>query len=139
MLLEPQSFALLFTVVLLAVTTYFLLGSVPLLILKHDNPMDSRFIRSFYITYFRIALIAAVATCFSYALAKRPALAFGAAGIALLTVLLRKHLITRMDQLGAQIQANELVAIPAFLKMHKSAILINCSQLLVILMSLTAF
>ena len=60
MLLEPKSFALLFTVVLLAVTAYFLLGSVPLLVLKHDNPMDSRFIRSFYITYFRIALIAAV-------------------------------------------------------------------------------
>ncbi len=139
MLLEPQSFALLFTVVLLAVTTYFLLGSVPLLILKHDNPMDSRFIRSFYITYFRIALIAAVATCISYALAKRPALAVGAAAIALLTVLLRKHLITRMDQLGAQIQDNELFAIPAFLKMHKSAILINTTQLLVILMSLTAF
>jgi len=138
MLLEPKSFALLFTVVLLAVTAYFLLGSVPLLVLKHDNPMDSRFIRSFYITYFRIALIAALATCISYALANRPALACGAAAIALLTVLLRRHLITRMDLLGAQIQANELVAIPAFLKMHKSAILINTTQLIAILMSLMA-
>ena len=58
MTLQPQMLALLFTVILLAVTTYFLLGSIPLLTLKHDNPMDSRFIRSFYITYFRLALIA---------------------------------------------------------------------------------
>ena len=50
MTLQPQMLALLFTVILLAVTTYFLLGSIPLLTLKHDNPMDSRFIRSFYIT-----------------------------------------------------------------------------------------
>lgn len=139
MLLEPKTFALLFTVVLLAVTAYFLLGSVPLLILKHDNPMDSRFIRSFYITYFRIALLAAVAACASYALADRPGLACGAAAIALLTVLMRRHLITRMDVLGAQIQANELVAIPRFLTMHKSAILINTTQLVAILMSLTTF
>ena len=139
MLLEPKTFALLFTVVLLAVTAYFLLGSVPLLILKHDNPMDSRFIRSFYITYFRIALLAAVAACVSYAMAARPGLACGAAAIALLTVLMRRHLITRMDVLGAQIQANELVAIPRFLTMHKSAILINTTQLVAILMSLTTF
>ena len=47
MILEPKTIALFFTVVLLAVTTYFLLGSVPLLTLKHDNPIDARFIKSF--------------------------------------------------------------------------------------------
>ncbi|PUE10989.1 hypothetical protein B9Z51_01215 [Limnohabitans sp. T6-5] len=137
--LGPQSFALLFTVVLLAITAYFLLGSVPLLVLKHDNPMDSRFIRSFYTTYFRIAIVAAVATAISYALAGRIGLALGAAAIALLTWLLRRHLITRMDLLGDQIQANDLVAIPEFLKMHKSAILINTTQLFAILLSLGSF
>ena len=54
--MQPESFALLFTVAMLAVTAYFLLGSIPLLVLRHDNPMDARFIRSFYITYYRIAL-----------------------------------------------------------------------------------
>jgi hypothetical protein len=61
-MLQPNQFALFFTVALLAITAYFLLGSVPLLILKHDNPVDSRFIRSFYITYFRMAFVAAVGT-----------------------------------------------------------------------------
>eukprot|EP01041_Mallomonas_annulata_P019726 gene19726-39184_t len=59
MLLTPTHAALLSTVALLAVTAYFLLGSVPLLVLKHDNPMDARFIRSFYITYYRLALFTA--------------------------------------------------------------------------------
>ncbi|MEY4732604.1 MAG: hypothetical protein RLZZ464_670 [Pseudomonadota bacterium] len=139
MQLGPQSFALLFTVVLLAVTAYFLLGSVPLLVLKHDNPMDSNFIRSFYITYFRIALLAAVAAVVSYALAGRYGFALGAASIALLTWLLRSRLITRMDELRSMIHANELMAIPEFLKMHKTAIGINTSQLLAILASLGFF
>jgi hypothetical protein len=139
MQLGPQSFALLFTVVLWAVTAYFLLGSLPLLVLKHDNPMDSNFIRSFCITYFRIALLAAVAAVVSYALAGRYGFALGAASIALLTWLLRSRLITRMDELRSMIHANELMAIPEFLKMHKTTIGINTSQLLAILASLGFF
>lgn len=38
--------ALFFTVALLVTTAYFLMGSVPLLILKHDRPKDSRFVRA---------------------------------------------------------------------------------------------
>ena len=35
--------ALIFTVALLVTTAYFLMGSVPLLILKHDTVLDARF------------------------------------------------------------------------------------------------
>jgi hypothetical protein len=136
MLLQPHAVALFFTVALLAVTAYFLLGSVPLLVLKHDNPVDARFIRSFYLTYYRIALVAAVGTAISYALAGRPAFAAGAGGIAALTLVLRGKFIPMMDQLAPQIQTREIMAIPAFRKIHKSAILINTSQLLAILGSL---
>ncbi len=139
MLLQPNQFALLFTVALLAITAYFLLGSVPLLILKHDNPVDSRFIRSFYITYFRMAFVAAVGTAASYAMAARLPFAAGAAAIAILTLVLRAHLIPRMDQLGSRIQGDEPLAIPEFRKMHKSAILINTVQLMAILGSLGLF
>ena len=139
MTFQPQMLALFFTVVLLAVTTYFLLGSIPLLILKHDNPMDARFIRSFYITYFRLALLAALAAAISFAFAGKPLLSMGAGGMALLTLWMRQHLITQMDYFGAQIRADALVAIPAFRKMHKSAILINATQLVAILSSLGSF
>ena len=136
MLLQPPTIALFFTVALLAVTAYFLLGSVPLLTLKHDNPVDARFIRSFYITYYRFAFVVATGTAISYALAGRPAFALGAGGIAILTLVLRGKFIPMMDQLAPQIAANEVVAIPAFRKIHKSAIIINTSQLLAILGSL---
>lgn len=136
MLLQPQTLALFFTVALLAVTAYFLLGSVPLLTLKHDNPVDARFIRSFYATYYRIALVAAVGTTVSYALAGRPALALGAATIVTLTLVLRNTFLPRMDRLAPQILAEEVQAIPAFRKIHQSAILINTTQLLAILGSL---
>lgn len=136
MLLQPQTIALFFTVALLAITAYFLLGSVPLLTLRHDNPMDARFIRSFYITYYRIAFVAAVGTTVSYTLAGRPAFATGAAMIAILTLLLRNKFIPMMDLLAPQIVAKQLDAIPAFRRIHKSAILINTSQLLAILGSL---
>ncbi len=137
MLLQPQTIALFFTVALLAVTAYFLLGSVPLLTLKHDNPTDARFIRSFCITYYRIAFLAAVGTTISYTLAGRPAFATGAAAIAILTLLLRNKFIPMMDLLAPRIVADHVDAIPAFRKIHKSAILINTSQLLAILGSLS--
>ena len=139
MMLQPNQFALFFTVALLAITAYFLLGSVPLLRLKHDNPVDSRFIRSFYITYFRMAFVAAVGTAASYALASRTGFVVGAAAIATLTLVLRARLIPRMDRLGIQIQGQDALAIPEFRRIHKSAILINTVQLGAILGSLGSF
>lgn len=138
-MLQPNQFALFFTVALLAITAYFLLGSVPLLILKHDNPVDSSFIRSFYITYFRLAFVAALGTTASNALAGRTGFAFGAAAIATLTLVLRARLIPRMDRLGIQIQGQDALAIPEFRRIHKSAILINTVQLGAILGSLGSF
>jgi hypothetical protein len=137
-MLEPRLFALLLTVLLLAVTTYFLLGSIPLLLLKHDNPIDGRFIRAFYITYFRIAISVAVTTVLSYWMASRFTLALGASGVTLLTLFLRGRLIPMMDRLNAQIYDRHVVAIPEFRKVHKSAIHINVLQLLMILGGLGA-
>jgi hypothetical protein len=136
-MLNANHAALFFTVAMLAVTTYFLLGSIPLLILKHDNTMDAKFIRSFYITYFKFAIVVAMGGTFCYVLAARPLLALGAAAIATLTLILRYKFIPQMDQLGAAIQGNNLMAIPDFRKIHKTAIYINTTQLLTLLGSLS--
>lgn len=138
-MIQPSGLALFFTVAMLAVTLYFLFGSIPLLILKHDNPVDSRFIRSFYLTYYRIALVVAVGATASFVLAGRPGLAAGAACIALLTGFLYRTFLPRMAQLGAQITTDELLAIPAFRNLHKSAITINAVQLFAIVGSLALF
>ena len=131
--------ALFFTVALLVTTAYFILGSVPLLILKHDTPKDSRFVRGFFNTYYLAAMFTAGAAAVSYAFAERPGLAGGAAALALLAAILRRTVISRMDAHGAQIQGGATDAIPGFRRTHLSAILVNLAQLVLIVWSLTAF
>jgi hypothetical protein len=131
--------AIVFTVALLVVTAYFIMGSVPLLILRHDTPMDGRFVRAFFNTYYVAAIFTASATAASYALAGRAVLAAGAAALALLAWLLRRSVIPRMDSLRAQMQLSEANAISAFRRMHLTAILINVGQLALIVATLIAF
>ena len=130
--------ALFFTVALLVVTAYFLMGSVPLLILKHDTPLDSRFIRGFYNTYYRAAMFTATATAVSFAFAGRLALSAGAAALALLATILRQKVLPKMDMLRAQIQVKDAHAVTRFRRMHVAAILVNVAQLVVIVWSLIA-
>lgn len=131
--------ALGFTVALLVTTAYFIMGSIPLLVLKHDTPLDARFVRGFFNTYYVAAFVTATATALSYASAGRPGPAAGAAALALIAVVLRKRIIPKMDALGTQIQSNYMDAIPGFRKTHVTAILINIAQLAVIVWSLIAW
>jgi hypothetical protein len=113
--------ALFFTVALLVTTLYFILGSIPLLVLKHDTPLDARFVRGFFNIYYGAAVFTA-----------------GAAVLAGLAVVLRKKIIPRMEALGAGIQSSQMDAIPGFRRTHVAAIAINILQLVVIVWSLTA-
>jgi hypothetical protein len=138
-----QLCTVLFTVAMLCVSVYFLLGSVPLLILKHDTPLDGRFIRSFFNLYYRMAAFVAGAAMLTYALSSRPWFAVGAATIAVLSVMLRRTVIAKMDllqkQIQSQIQATDIEAIPEFRKIHFRAILISLVQLVVVVWSLFQF
>lgn len=131
--------ALFFTVALLVTTAYFLLGSVPLLVLKHDTPLDSRFVRGFFNTYYVAAMYTAAATAASYAIAGRMFFAVGAAGLSILAALLRRSVIPKMDALRTQIQMSDSDAIPGFRRTHVIAILINLAQLVLIVWSLINF
>jgi hypothetical protein len=131
-------FAMFFTVALLVTTAYFIMGSVPLLVLKHDTPLDARFVRGFFNIYYRAAFATAAATSISFAFAGRPAFAAGAAALALIALALRKKIIPQMDSLGAKIQSDYMDAIPGFRKTHITAILINIAQLVAIVGSLIA-
>ena len=124
--------ALFFTVALLFVTAYFLLGGLPLLILKHDVPLDARFIRGFFNVYYKAAFWTAVGACASFALWGRFGFAIGAAAIAIVATLLRMHLVQAMHQLGIRIEANDSSAIQQFRRMHGAALLVNVAQLVVL-------
>jgi hypothetical protein len=132
----PLIAALCFTSILLVTTAYFLMGSVPLLILEHDTPMDARFVRRFFEVYYTAALFAAGATALSYVLAGRLAFAALAAALATLATSLRRTILPRMEAVGAQIEAGGAGAIRAFRQLHGVAIAINLAQLVVVVWSL---
>ena len=134
-----QLCTVLFTVAMLCISAYFLLGSVPLLILKHDTPVDGNFIRSFFNLYYRVAAFVAGAGTLSYAFSGRPWFAVCAAVIAVLSVVLRRTIIAKMDLLRNQIQSTDFEAIPEFRKIHFRAILISLVQLVVVVWSLFSF
>ena len=121
--------AFFFTVALLFFTAYFLLGGLPLLILKHDVPLDARFIRAFFNVYDRVAFWAAVGAAISYALWGRLAFALGAAAIAVVVAVLRKYFLRAMEALGAQIGSSDAEPIRRFRRMHGAALLVNVSLL----------
>ena len=124
--------AFVFTVILLFTTAYFLLGGLPLLILKHDVPLDARFIRGFFNVYYQAAFWAAIGACASYALWGRIPFAIGAAALAGLASLLRRYLLPAMEQLGSRIEANDIVAVRRFRRMHGAALVIVLGQLVVL-------
>jgi hypothetical protein len=128
--------ALVFTVLLFFTTAYFVLGSIPLLVLKHDTPVDARFVRGFFDTYYKLAVFAAGGTAICFAFADRFAFAAGAAALAVLALVLRRQIIPKMDALGAGIQADAIESIPGFRKTHLTAIAINIAQLAAIVWAL---
>jgi hypothetical protein len=126
--------AFFFTVALLVFTAYFLLGGLPLLILKHDVPLDAKFVRAFFNVYYRVAFWAAVGAAASYAAWGKFAFAIGAVAIAAVVTLLRKRFLLVMQEAGAQIAGGDAAHIRNFRRMHGAALLINVA-LLVILVS----
>jgi hypothetical protein len=131
--------AILFTVALLCTSVYFLLGSVPLLILKHDTPVDGNFIRSFFNLYYRMATVVAGAAALSYAFSNRPWFAAGAACIMVLSIALKRKVIGKMDLLRSQIQTDDVEAVPEFRKIHFIAVFISFVQMVVVVAGLMAF
>ena len=117
--------AFVFTVLLLAITAYSVMGGLPLLILQHDVPMDARFVRAFFTTYYRIAVWLSLGAFLSYLLWGRPVFAAGAAGVCGANWLLRSRVGEAMQALSAQIAASEQGAIGRFRRAHAGALLAN--------------
>ena len=129
--------ALIATVGLIISMGFFMMGSLPLLVLQHDTPLDGRFIRRFFEVYVKFAVFGAVGACLSYALWGRAGFALGAAGIGALVLFLRRRVLPAMERLGARIQSMDGSAIPAFRKLHSSVLLLNLVQLVALVWGVT--
>ncbi len=129
--------SLFFTVALLVTTAYFLMGGLPLLILKHDVALDARFVRGFFSVYCKASFWAALGACVSYALWGRWVFAVGAAVYVGIAIGVRKALLPAMHALGAQIEASAGGAILKFRRLHVAVLSLNLVQLAVLVWSIT--
>ena len=121
----PKIISLISIVALLAWMIYFMMGCLPLLILKHDDPSDSQLIRSFFDVYYLVLMgIAAVGTL-SSAVSDRRLLATAIACIALIGFAARRVIVSRMDRLRGTMSATNALAIQTFRRLHIGGIVFN--------------
>jgi hypothetical protein len=131
--------ALFSTIPLLMCMLYFFMGSLPLLVLKHDTPMDSRFIRGFFNTYYIAEVCTATVPTISYALVGHLAFSAGMVAIAALALFLRKVFLSQMDGLRIRIESADSTAITDFRRIHIAGMAINFVQLVALIWILFHF
>ena len=135
--MPPIVMALIPTVLLLVWMGFFMMGSLPLLVLKHDTPLDSRFIRGLFNVYYLAVMLTAGAAALGYAWTAKPAFALGMACIATLAFALRRWVvIPRMDDLRDRIPASD-TAIVRFRRLHIAGMMLNVAELATVAWALT--
>lgn len=125
--------ALLATIPLLMCMGYFFMGSLPLLVLKYDTPMDARFVRGFFNTYYVAVLFAAPIAALAHALNGQSGFAAGVVAIGVLALVLRKFLLPHMDGLRHRIESEDATAITEFRRIHVGGMVLNFVQLVLLI------
>lgn len=128
--------ALFFTIPLLICMAYFFMGSLPLLVLNHDTPLDARFIRGFFNTYYLAVMCSATAPALAYAWVGHPAWSAATAAIAVLALVLRKTVLPQMDRLRTRIEGGDASAASDFRHMHILGMALNFVQLAALIWAL---
>src|SRR4051794_14553180 len=131
------TFAPFATLVLLLVWMgFFMLGSLPLMILKHDTPLDARFIRGLFDVYYKAVMVVAAAGTLAHALAGRPATTAGLAAVGGIAFWSRREILSRMDRLRVTMTADDAAGIRRFRRLHVLGMVMNFVQLLAICVAL---
>lgn len=121
--------ALISTVVLLVWMGFFMMGSLPLIILKHDTPVDSYFIRGLFNVYYVAIMATGTVGALSSALAERPAIALALSCVAGIGFAGRYWFVSRMDMVRSTITADDSSAIWRFRRLHIVGMLLNVALL----------
>ena len=117
--------ALISAVVLLVWMGFFMMGSLPLLVLKHDTPVDSRFIRGLFNLYYVAIMATGVVGAASAAIAGRAAAALGLGVVAAIGFAGRHWFVARMDLVRSTMTADDSLAIRKFRRLHIVGMLLN--------------
>ena len=127
--MPPLAIALLGTVGLLISMGFFMLGSLPLLVLKHDTPLDARFIRGLFHYYYCAVMVTATVAALGYAYADRLVFLLGMCCVATLALLLHRVVVSRMDRVRETMTPTDGAAISRFRRLHVGGMLLNVIQL----------
>jgi hypothetical protein len=125
------------TVALLVWMGFFMMGSLPLLVLKHDTPVDAGFIRGLFNLYYWAVTLTASAGAIAFGLADRPILALVMTGIAAFALVSRHVIVGRMDRLRSTMTASDVPGIARFRRLHIGGMLLNVAQLSAVVVALT--
>ena len=129
--------ALISTVVLIVWMGFFMMGSLPLLVLKHDTPLDSRFIRGLFNLYYVAIMATGIVGAGSAAIAGRAAAALGLGVVAAIGFAGRHWFIARMDLVRSTMTADDSSAIRKFRRLHIAGMLLNVLLLAAFCVGLT--
>lgn len=133
----PKSIALLGTVGLLVSQGFFMLGTLPLLILKHDTPTDSRFIRGVFNTCYLVVMGIAALVSISFASISQWQYCLATAAFALVIFVIRFAILSRMDHVRAMLNLHDAVAVKRFRRIHITGMLLNASLLATVAWTMT--
>jgi hypothetical protein len=121
--------ALISTVALLIWMGFFMMGSLPLLILKHDTPLDARFIRGLFNLYYLALMITATIGALCYALAGQFMIAVALAGVAAWGLAGRHWFVGGMDAVRTGMTPDDAAAIRRFRRLHVAGMVLNVAML----------
>jgi len=110
---------------------------LPLLVLKHDTPLDSRFIRGLFNLYYVAILATGIVGAASAAIAGRAAAALGLGFVAAVGFAGRHWFIARMDLVRSTMTADDSLAIRKFRRLHIVGMLLNVLLLAAFCVGLT--
>ena len=122
-------FPLLSIAVLLFAMGFFMLASPPLLILKHDTPVDGRFIRGLFNLYYLSVMTIAAVGAAGCALMGQGTVALAMGGLVVFVFAVRLWVVSQMDDLRGAMARGESMAMPKFRRLHIAGMVLNVVQL----------
>lgn len=125
------------TVILKVWMGFFTLGSLPLLVLKHDTPLDARFIRGLFDVYYLAVMFTSTVGAVAFALAQRYHFALVFCAIGVIGVTSRRFVLSRMDRLRATMTPEDATGIRRFRALHIGGMAANFAQLMFIAVGMT--
>lgn len=123
-------------VILLVWMGFFMLGSLPLMVLKHDTPLDARFIRGLFDVYYKAVMVTGAVATLAHALAGRWITAAELAAVVLVAWASSRAILSRMDMLRATMTPSDAAGIRSFRRLHGLGMVLNVVQLVAICASL---